>query len=151
VTTPDLFGDQLPQPMTMASALGWGLPDRPAWTVTAGGTETGGAEVFGNARNRARLREVVWAARRPATTVCGDPRIASPGHRDRQGGEPQFGGDAVTVSVEEAAVLQSFPPAYPWYGTKGQQHQQVGNAVPPLLAAAILRPLIRKSAGEVAA
>lgn len=89
---------------------------------------------------------------RPATTVCGDARIAPPGHRDREGGERQFGEDTVRVSVQEAGILQSFPPDYPWQGTKTQQYLQVGNAIPPLLAAAILRPLLGASAeGEVAA
>lgn len=67
----------------------------------------------------------------------GDPRIAAPGHRDREGGERQHE-QSIRVSVQEAAVLQSFPPDYPWQGTKTAQYLQVGNAIPPRLAAHIV-------------
>jgi DNA (cytosine-5)-methyltransferase 1 len=86
-----------------------------------------------------------WVADRPATTVCGDARIGSPGHRNREGGELQFGAESVRVTIQEAGVLQSFPADYPWQGTKTQQYQQVGNAVPPLLAAAVLAQFVTEA------
>jgi DNA (cytosine-5)-methyltransferase 1 len=96
--------------------------DHPAGTITAS---------LDNGNHR-------WVHERPATTVQGDPRIAQPGHRDREGGERQFEGASVRVTVQEAAVLQSFPPDYPWQGTKSAAFRQVGDAVPPRLAAAVI-------------
>ena len=81
---------------------------------------------------------VAWPAERPATTVQGDPRIGRPGHKDRDKGEAQFAQDAVRITVQEAAILQSFPADYPWQGSKTKAHQQIGNAVPPLLAEHVL-------------
>jgi DNA (cytosine-5)-methyltransferase 1 len=46
------------------------------------------------------------------------------------------------MTVDEAAQLQGFPSGYPWSGGSVSRQQQVGDAVPPPLAAAILRPLV---------
>ncbi|MFC9495184.1 DNA cytosine methyltransferase [Streptomyces sp. NPDC056982] len=52
------------------------------------------------------------------------------------------GPEPVRISVQEAAALQTFPPGYPFQGTKTRQFEQIGNAVPPLLATAALRRLV---------
>lgn len=45
------------------------------------------------------------------------------------------------ISIREAARLQTFPDSFIFCGTKDSQYQQVGNAVPPILAKAIAEHL----------
>ena len=50
---------------------------------------------------------------------------------------------ARTISVREAARLQSFPDGFRFCGTMNPAFRQIGNAVPPLLAKSLAREIIR--------
>lgn len=132
--------------VSMADALGWGMTARPSLTVTAGGTDTGGPEVFASRTRDSMTRERVhqrWTERRPSPTIVGSfhPEVvAAPGYRttvSRQNAE-----GSVVVSVAEAGILQGFPATYPWQGSTTSQYRQVGNAFPPPVAAAVIKELL---------
>lgn len=100
----------------------------------------------------ARSNKVEWFHERPATTVVGSfkPEIISPpGYRTDVSRQNAEGG--VRVTVAEGGVLQSFPANYPWQGSRTKQYQQVGNAVPPLLAAHILATVLGADVRQEAA
>lgn len=54
------------------------------------------------------------------------------------------------ISIREAARLQTFPDSFVFTGSKDKQYQQVGNAVPPIMAKAIAKKLANqlKTCGE---
>lgn len=90
-----------------------------------------------------------WRGPRVVVSNYGDPTTAS-GRGERSSDEPCWtitsklsrmkivdpcDGGVTRFSTHDAGVIQSFPREYPWQGSKTEQDQQVGNAVPPLLAA----------------
>lgn len=50
---------------------------------------------------------------------------------------------ARTISVREAARLQSFPDGFSFFGTMNPAFRQIGNAVPPLLAKAVATHMMK--------
>jgi DNA (cytosine-5)-methyltransferase 1 len=147
--------------VSMADALSWGTTDRPAPTVCAGGARTGGAEPFGNGARQTLLAAEGGPTWKQRSNYSGPPSAtkrtaAERGRGTRELTEPSFAitskqfdfirdvtpSARVRPTVAEVAILQTFPADHPWQGTKGKQHEQVGNAVPPLLAQAVLQAVI---------
>ena len=135
------------------------------WVVRPG--ETAPVYVNGNQPNASRRsvdepaptvlfghhsNDVRWVFDRPSTTIVGSFRpdvVSAPGYRTDTSWQNAPG--SVRVTVEEAGILQSFPADYPWQGTQTAQYQQVGNAIPCLLARHILAAAAGLHANEKAA
>jgi DNA (cytosine-5)-methyltransferase 1 len=131
--------------VSMAEALGWDPAgvvntrgvrrtpggnefrvDRPSWGVTS---KTRSWFVQ-RERSGDRAHEGFYAAETPCQSMTSKVRswTVHPGDGSKR-----------PVFLDEASILQSFPPDHPWQGSRTKQFEQVGNAIPPLLAEAILR------------
>lgn len=75
-----------------------------------------------------RYRRMTWD---------GVPRSIITRFRDPKSGEYTHPEQHRTISIREAARIQSFPDWFRFLGTLSDQYDQVGNAVPPLMARAI--------------
>lgn len=130
-----------PSPTLTGSAFGKGQ-----WVVRTGNNTRVKSGEFADWRDRHAPQErpiehpsptvdgkapSAWTIR-PATTILGDPRVSEPGHHDPTVGNSQHTGAKWTMAA--AATLQGFPPDWPWQGTRTEIHQQIGNAVVPIVA-----------------
>lgn len=113
-----------------ASALqsyptGWGFTNRPAVTV---GNAVGRGLIGGSGAKEAVVRAIE------------DGSFIRSIH-----GDGESYAEATRITVPEAGVLQTYERQFVWKGTKTKQFLQIGNAVPPLLAKAVLSALIQPS------
>jgi DNA (cytosine-5)-methyltransferase 1 len=186
---------ELPEPVSMASALGWAEPATLLTSHGAGGVEVGprrrsmthpscavksasgqwrvkpspgGAAPRRRAEARRKVRAPAacerhaelrrrgtagaeasrpdWPYHRPATTLLADPRVTAPGSWPRAGRRAELvRSRPLRVTPEQAALLQGFRHDYPFQGSRSARFAQIGNAVPPPLAEAVLREAIRPS------
>jgi DNA (cytosine-5)-methyltransferase 1 len=109
---------------------------------------------------REALGLLPWVSMADALGWALDDQVGFPRRNDRDdGGEyrervlrpasvPAFGltekarswtRNGVMLAVGDAEALQTFPAGYPWQGTRTKQFEQVGNAVPPVMAEHVLR------------
>ncbi|MFC0623796.1 DNA cytosine methyltransferase [Kribbella deserti] len=168
--TPDRLDDGVSKWISMAEALSWGMTHRPYLTVAAG-TAAGGQDpqMVGGSGARATIASERAAGRwiekarsgerwqyvngthgkpgrrdlvQPAPTIYFGQRLNTVTWQDAGLPEDDRASSRLRVSVQEAAVLQSFPADYPWCGSRTKQFQQVGNAIPPELARAILAAVV---------
>ncbi|MFB9347798.1 DNA cytosine methyltransferase [Streptomyces heliomycini] len=109
-----------------ARSIAPNLPDRPAFTVVSNYGTGGDPGARGERDHDA-----------PSATITGKVSRNRLVHKDTKEDLPE---ECARFTFPEAGVLQTFPVAYPWSGK--DQPQQIGNAVPPLLALHVLRHVL---------
>jgi|GEM_PF-6471967 len=98
---------------------GWGFTNRPCVTV--------GNSVFRSIAGGGGAKQAIKDGLADGTF------IPSP----HPGGTGQWA-PYLQITTDEAAAIQTFPPGYPWQGGRTAIGIQIGNAIPPQLARAIL-------------
>lgn len=115
--------------VTMHEVLGWGFTDRQAPTITShlGATRspTGTQRVYIDAIQAGRF------VMKPVSPI--------PSKVAKNGIGSMYAPNTVNVDSSEGAVLQSYPRDFPFQGSKTSVDLQIGNAVPPRVAEAVLR------------
>lgn len=113
---------------TMKDDLGWGYIDRPSPAV---GNSVGRGIGGGSGAQRTIVKS--FAAGRFEAS----PRATS-------GTLPEI----TRMNASDAGLIQSYPKDFNWRGTKTAIYLQIGNAVPPRMAKAVLEALINQDEKE---
>lgn len=113
----------------------WGLTNQPSPTITShlGVTRSpsGTQRVYLDAIERGEF-QFKPVSPKPSTVA-------------ENGIGAKFAPNTVNIETDEGGALQGYPRSFPFQGSKTAQHLQVGNAVPPPVAEAVLRTFMEDS------
>lgn len=124
---PSAQGEQAAARLVSVPSWSWSLrSNNQAHATVRPLSEPAGTLFFGH-----RSNECTWVAEPTAPPAGNAESPAAPA--------------PIRITAQEAGVLQTFPADYPWAGNKGQIFGQIGNAVPPRLAAHLLAPHLGKT------
>lgn len=120
---PTLFGDEPAPWVTMAEEMGWTAQPEPGWPINSGCDFSTPGD-----RSTALTFDAGLVPALTVSTKCWHQwQNYRPGYEDWR------------MDISEMLALQSFPLDYPVGGdTKTARYEQIGNAVPPRLAAHVL-------------
>lgn len=118
--------------VTMKEAVGWGFSERPAPTLTGHLTAT---------RSPSGTQAIFRKAIESGEFLFRPGHSAEPSRVAKSGLGSEYPPDAVNYTMRDALILQSYPEDFQVTGRKADQQLQIGNAVPPKLARAVITHL----------
>ena len=123
---------QTGQGSTMAEAIGWGLTGRQSPTLTSH---------LGVTRSPSGTQNIYRKAIEAGNFIF---KPVEPVHSKiaKNGIGSEYAPNTINIDVNEGGILQSYPDGFPFQGTSSERQLQVGNAVPPLVAEAVLRAFL---------
>ena len=126
--TPDRLDEGVLPWVSMAEALGWGMTRRPSPTLTSH---------LGVTRSPSGTQGAYLDAIRSGGFIFKpvEPKVSNVA---RNGIGSLYAPNTVNIDTNEGGLLNSFLDDFPFQGTKTQRDTIVGNAVPPLVARAII-------------
>jgi DNA (cytosine-5)-methyltransferase 1 len=136
---PDRLDEGVLPWVSMVDAVGWGFTRRPALTMTGHGILP--RHPTGQQQAVMRAADLGQFTFRPPF----DPGTALRDEDERGSLARRYVWGSMHASLEEAAVIQSYPADFPFYGGRSSVFLQIGNAVPPALARAILDHMTREA------
>lgn len=95
-------------------------------------------------------RRAIYSVDEPAATIRGVNRPVPSGYR-RHDGDSVHPREAMPLTTEQRARIQTFPSSFRWLGTKTAKEQMIGNAVPVKLAEFVIRCIVDYSEGKFCA
>ncbi|MFG2426337.1 DNA cytosine methyltransferase [Streptomyces sp. NPDC048590] len=102
-------------------------------TLVGGSKKHGGADL-GPSRAKAAWKQL-------GVSGMGVANGYEEGKKKKSQGRDLFGEDGPMLTVEQAAIIQGFPPEWNFTGGKTAKYRQVGNAFPPPVAEAVGRAI----------
>jgi len=110
------------------------------------GNDLGTEYYYRHPRNYAR--RAIYSVDEPAATVRGVNRPIPAGYK-KHPGDPASPKMARPLTTEERARIQTFPKGFKWSGTKTDQEQMIGNAVPAKLAEFVANCISQYKSGKI--